>query len=70
MSHFFDKHFAPIEKLPCQRSPSSTSNIKIPEELADDVDKVIRERTLGYRSRAEFIAEATRQRLIEIKKVK
>jgi metal-responsive CopG/Arc/MetJ family transcriptional regulator len=41
-------------------------NVKVPEELADEIDKVLKERRLGYRSRAEFVVEAARQRLIEI----
>lgn len=43
-------------------------NVKVPEELADEIDKVLADRKLGYRSRAEFIVEATRQRLMEMKK--
>ena len=27
-------------------------NIKLPEELAEEVDKLVKDRTLGYRSRA------------------
>jgi len=49
-------------------SPKRYVNIKVPEELADEIDKILKERKLGYRSRAEFIAEATRQRLMEIRK--
>jgi hypothetical protein len=48
--------------------PKRYVNIKVPEELADEIDKVLAGRKLGYRSRAEFIAEATRQRLMEIRK--
>jgi metal-responsive CopG/Arc/MetJ family transcriptional regulator len=42
-------------------------NIRIPEELVDEVDRILEDRKMGYRSRAEFIVEATRQRLMEIK---
>ncbi len=49
-------------------SPKRYVNIKVPEELADEVDKILADRRLGYRSRAEFVIEATRQRLIEIRK--
>jgi metal-responsive CopG/Arc/MetJ family transcriptional regulator len=45
-------------------------NIKLPEELAEEVDKLIKDRTLGYRSRGEFVAEATRTLLIKIRSLK
>ncbi len=48
-------------------SPKRYVNIKVPEELADEVDKILKERKLGYRSRAEFVVEATRQRLMDIR---
>lgn len=48
--------------------PQQYVNVKIPIELAEEVDKIIEKKTLGYRSRAEFIAESVRQKLIEIKK--
>lgn len=49
-------------------SPKRYVNIKVPEELADEIDKILKERKLGYRSRAEFIIEASRQRLMDVKK--
>jgi len=45
-------------------------NIKLPEELAREVDKLIEDRILGYRSRGEFVAEATRTLLIKIRSLK
>jgi metal-responsive CopG/Arc/MetJ family transcriptional regulator len=45
-------------------------NIKLPEELIKEVDRLIEDRTLGYRSRGEFVAEATRIHLIKVKAVK
>jgi metal-responsive CopG/Arc/MetJ family transcriptional regulator len=45
-------------------------NIKIPEELAKEVDELVRVRALGYRSRGEFVAEATRLHLLKIKALK
>jgi len=45
-------------------------NIKLPEELIKEVDSLIEDRTLGYRSRGEFVAEATRIHLIKVKAVK
>jgi metal-responsive CopG/Arc/MetJ family transcriptional regulator len=32
-------------------------NVKIPVELADEVDKILEKKLLGCRSRAEFVAE-------------
>lgn len=43
-------------------------NVKIPVELADEIDKILERRLLGYRSRAEFVAEAIRDKLIQVKK--
>lgn len=51
-------------------SPKRYVNIKVPEELTNEVDKILADRKLGYRSRAEFIIEATRLRVMEIKKSK
>jgi hypothetical protein len=48
--------------------PQQYVNVKIPIELAEEVDKIIEKKTLGYRSRAEFVAESIRQKLIEVKK--
>jgi metal-responsive CopG/Arc/MetJ family transcriptional regulator len=48
--------------------PKRYVNVKLPVELADEVDKVLEKRFLGYRSRAEFVAEAVRDKLIQIKK--
>lgn len=43
-------------------------NVKIPVELANEVDKILEKKLLGYRSRAEFVAEAVRDKLIQVKK--
>jgi metal-responsive CopG/Arc/MetJ family transcriptional regulator len=48
--------------------PKRYVNVKIPVELADEVDKVVEQKILGYRSRAEFVAEAVRNKLIQVKK--
>ena len=48
--------------------PKQYVNVKIPIELADEVDKVLEKRLLGYRSRAEFVAESVRDKLIQVKK--
>jgi len=44
-------------------------NIKLPGELVKEVDKLIEQRVLGYRSRGEFVAEATRTHLIKVKEL-
>jgi metal-responsive CopG/Arc/MetJ family transcriptional regulator len=48
--------------------PKRYINVKIPVELADEVDKILEKKLLGYRSRAEFVAEAVRDKLIQLKK--
>lgn len=48
--------------------PKRYVNVKIPIELADEIDKILEQRLLGYRSRAEFVAEAVRDKLIQVKK--
>ena len=44
-------------------------NIKLPGELVKEIDKLIEQRVLGYRSRGEFVAEATRTHLIKVKEL-
>jgi metal-responsive CopG/Arc/MetJ family transcriptional regulator len=48
--------------------PKQYVNVKIPVELADEIDKILEKKLLGYRSRAEFVAEAVRDKLIQVKK--
>jgi len=47
---------------------TSGSNVKIPVQLADEVDKILEKKLLGYRSRAEFVAESIRDKLFQVKK--
>jgi hypothetical protein len=47
--------------------PKRYVNVKLPVELGDEVDKIL-EKILGYRSRAEFVAEAVRDKLLQVKK--
>lgn len=42
-------------------------NVKLPEELSKEIDALVAERVLGYRSRGEFVAEATRRLLISVR---
>ena len=39
------------------------TNIGIPEELAKEIDFLIKKLKLGFRSRAEFVTEAIRQKI-------
>ena len=39
------------------------TNIGIPEELAKEIDILIKKLKLGFRSRAEFAVEAIRQKI-------
>ena len=45
-------------------------SVKIPEELIECVLKIIhKHKELGYRTHSEFVIEATRKRLEDIKKL-
>jgi metal-responsive CopG/Arc/MetJ family transcriptional regulator len=37
--------------------------IRIPRELADEIDKIVKHGTLGYRTRAELVNDAIRLRI-------
>ena len=41
--------------------------INMPRELADRVDALVNEQKHGYRSRSEFVGDAVRRRLEELK---
>jgi hypothetical protein len=45
--------------------PKRYVNVKLPVELGDEV---VEKKLLGYRSRAEFVAETVRDKLIQVKK--
>ena len=46
-------------------------SVKLPDDLIEEIRKIITEnKELGYRSHSEFIIDATRRRLEEIKKFK
>ena len=45
-------------------------NIKLPSELSKEIDIITGDRVLGYRSRGEFVADATRRLLMEVKAFK
>ena len=41
--------------------------IKIPKELADQIDQIIQSGKLGYRSRAELVTESIRRRIEQLR---
>jgi metal-responsive CopG/Arc/MetJ family transcriptional regulator len=41
--------------------------IALPEELVEKIDKIVTEEKHGYRSRNEFVTDAVRRRLEELK---
>ena len=41
-------------------------NVRLPKQLIAQVDRIVDRKALGFRSRAEFIADATRRRLEQI----
>ena len=45
------------------KSKTKYVTIRIPKELADEIDRILEVGTLGYRSRAEIANEAIRLRL-------
>ena len=46
------------------------TNIPLPDELAKQIDNVIKTAELGYKTKSEFVKEAVRERLIELAKFK
>lgn len=44
-------------------------NIPLPEELAKQIEKIIQEANIGYKTKTEFIKEAMREKLIELAKL-
>lgn len=45
------------------REKTEYVTVRIPKELADEIDEILRSRIHGYRSRAEIVNEAIRLRL-------
>lgn len=46
------------------------TNIPLPDELAEQIDGVIKTAELGYKTKSEFVKDAVRERLIELGKFK
>jgi metal-responsive CopG/Arc/MetJ family transcriptional regulator len=41
--------------------------VRIPKQLADEIDEIIRSKTRGYRTRAEMVKEAIRLRIEQLR---
>ena len=54
------------EPISVRMAEDNYVGVRLPRELIDDVDRLIKKKVLGFRSRAEFIADAIRRRLEEI----
>jgi len=50
-------------------SSNNYVTVKIPTELADEIDNILNASKRGYKTRAEFVKEAVRIRLDEVKKI-
>jgi len=46
------------------------TNIPLPDELAKQIDDVIKTADFGYKTKSEFVKESVRERLIELAKFK
>ena len=45
------------------------TNVSIPEDLANEIDAIVKKSKLGYDSRAGFIMEASREKIYKEKKL-
>jgi len=46
------------------------TNIPLPDELAQQIEDVIKTADLGYKTKSEFVKEAVREKLVELGKFK
>jgi len=46
------------------------TNIPLPDELARQIEAVIKTADLGYKTKSEFVKEAVREKLMELGKFK
>lgn len=51
------------------RAGRTHSSVSLPLPLLEEIDKIVKTGLMGFRSRAEFVAEATRAHLREVHKV-
>jgi metal-responsive CopG/Arc/MetJ family transcriptional regulator len=45
------------------------AGVSIPVELMDEIEKIVKSRKLGYTSVSEFVKEAVRMHLLQVKKI-
>ena len=45
------------------------ATVRLPESLTNEIDRVLRAEFLGYQSRAEFVAEAIREKICNLKSI-
>jgi hypothetical protein len=55
---------------PGDSSSDDYTTVRLPKELMDEIDQLIKRGIRGYKSRAEFIKEAVRKRFEELRTVK
>ncbi|RLI75667.1 CopG family transcriptional regulator [Archaeoglobales archaeon] len=44
--------------------------IRLPKDLVAEIEELIKDKSLGYVSKADFVKDAVRRRLEELKKMK
>ena len=49
--------------------PDDYVTLKLPKELTDKIDKIVKANLFGYKNRGEFVKESVRLRLIEFEKL-
>lgn len=47
---------------------SKYTNVSLPQDLIDEIDKIVASNTLGYQSRADFCKDAIRTAIKDIRK--
>ena len=54
------------QTLPWTMADEDYLNVRLPKELIAEIDRLVDRKALGFRSRAEFIADAIRRRLEQV----
>ena len=54
------------QALPWTMADKDYLNVRLPKELIAEIDRLVDRKALGFRSRAEFIADAIRRRLEQV----
>lgn len=50
------------------RMSKEYTTIRIPKEITEEIEDIIKELKLGYRNKSEFIIETVRNRVIKLRK--